>query len=364
MRESFLKLLEGEPTRKVVWTADLNYWLDGQKHAGHGPSDRFTEEGYLNLCRELGCMPYYWYDKFWLAEPEYDGVEVVATREGLRQRRTWKTPIGQLWEENEFMPDSVSTGCTKYAVETHADLEVLLYILKHRRLKPAAISDYRERVALWARYDGLPILGMPRSPLPAFIHEWCGMDHAVYLLFDYPELVREILELMEDQERPVIDAVCRLAPPLIHFCDNLSSQNLTGFFDEFMAAPYQRRLATFHAAGIRCAVHLDGTVKGLLPRLANVGFDAIEALTPHPAGDATVEEMRALAGNRNVILWGGVPGVMFAPPYTWKDMAAHVKKLIAAWSGTPFVVGVADQVPPNGDISMVRKISDLLRNHE
>ena len=28
---------------------------------------------------------------------------------------------------------------------------------------------------------------------------------------------------MEDQEGPILDAVCELAPPLVHFPDNLSS---------------------------------------------------------------------------------------------------------------------------------------------
>ena len=69
-----------------------------------------------------------------------------------------------------------------------------------------------------------------------------------------------------------------------------------------------------------------------------------------------------MAGSDSVILWGGLPGVMFAPPYTWKDMEAHVEKLVAAWQGTPFVVGVADQVPPDGDIGMVKRISEFLKS--
>jgi hypothetical protein len=51
---------------------------------------------------------------------------------------------------------------------------------------------------------------------------------------------------------------------------------------------------------------------------------------------------------------------MFAPPYTWTDMKRHVEKLLDAWRGTPFVVGVGDQVPPNGDITMVKRISDMI----
>ena len=111
-----------------------------------------------------------------------------------------------------------------------------------------------------------------------------------------------------------------------------------------------------HAAGVKCAVHLDGTVKGLLPKLVRSGFDAIEALTPKPAGDLDIEEIRDLAASDTVILWGGVPGVMFAPPYTWEQMEAHVRRLLDCWQGRPFVMGVADQVPPDGNIEFCRKI--------
>jgi hypothetical protein len=52
---------------------------------------------------------------------------------------------------------------------------------------------------------------------------------------------------------------------------------------------------------------------------------------------------------------------MFAPPFTWKDMEKHVGQLLEQWGGTPFVVGVADQVPPDGDIEFVRGISAMIR---
>lgn len=361
MLESFLKLLKGNPINEIVWTADLVYWMNGQKQAGKRTAGQCTEKDYLELCRDLGCMPYYWYENFWLSEPEYEGVEIVAENDGLRRRLIWKTPIGWIWEENVFMPESVSEACIKHAVETETDLKILLYILEHRRMRPAVVDIYHDRMKLWADYDGLPAIGMHRSPLSSFFYEWTGINNGSYLMFDHPELVREILTLMEEQEGPVVEAVCRLAPPLVHFPDNLSSSNFTGFFDEFMAEPYRRRLTAFHAAGIACAVHLDGTVKGLLPKLVKVGMDAIESLTPFPSGDIEVEEMRSVAESDKVVLWGGIPGIMFAPPFTWSDMEAHLEKLVASWSGTPFVVGVADQVPPNGDIEMVGKISEFLR---
>jgi hypothetical protein len=237
---------------------------------------------------------------------------------------------------------------------------VLRYVLEHRRLIPACLDDYDQRLALWREYGGLPAIALPRSPLPSLAYEWAGVAHMAYLLMDCEAKVDGVLSLMEDQEAPLLDALCDVAPPLVHFADNLSSDNLTSLYDKYMALPHRRRLERLHRAGIRCAVHLDGVVKGLLPKLVESGFDAIEALTPKPGGDLDVGEMSELAGSDRVILWGGVPGIMFAPPYTWADVQAHVERTLTVWRDRPFILGVADQVPPDGELAFCRQIAEML----
>lgn len=357
MRDAFLQLLKGRCADEIVWCADLTYCVTGNQRA-----ELQDEEAHLRFCRELGAMPYFWYGKFWAGEPVYADVEIHTETRGDRRQRTFRTPVGELVEESAFLEGSWSEAPVRHPVETEADLDVLLDLLGRRQLQPANLADYRSRLDLWARYDGVPCLGLPRSPLPAFLTEWAGVEHGALLALDCPDKVTAALDLLEQQEAPVLEAVCRLAPPVVHFPDNLSSDNLTPFFDEHMAARYRRRLERLHAAGIRCAVHLDGAVRGLLPKLAAVGFDAIEAVTPHPCGDVTVDEMRVVAANDRVILWGGVPGAMFAPPFTWGQMHRHVAHLLECWRGTRFIVGVADQVPPNGQIEFVKKIAEVI-NH-
>ena len=360
--ESFLGILNGAKSEEIVWTGDISYWLSGQTQAFNNFKGLATEEGYLKFCQELGVMPYYWYEKFWLGNPEYKKVEVVAEIKGCERRRIFKTPVGQLEERITFTKKTCSEGCTRHFVRSREDLKVLLYILENRRLIPDCIADYEERAQLWRRYDGLPCVALPRSPLPAFFVEWADVQDGVYLLFDCAELVENILDLFEEQEKVLVEAVCNLGPPLVHFADNLTSEVFTGFFDELMAPRYKRRVDKLHSANIKCAVHLDGTVRGLLPKLAAVGIEAIEALTPRPAGDMEVEQMREAADNEAVVLWGGVPGALFAYPYTWDDMRKHLERVLESWRGQAFVLGVADQVPPDGDIAMVKKISDLVRN--
>ena len=362
MLEDFLELLAGETPAATVWTADLSYWIAGRRQDGTAAPAWGSEEGYLKFHRDLNVMPYFYYDRFWIAEPQYDAT-VNSRRETTARgwTRSIETPVGSIREESVFLPESCCDAVSKHMVETEADLDVMLYALEHRHLNPINLNDYQQRRQLWAQYDGIPCLGLPRSPLPALVYEWAGLQNSVMLLLDCRDKVLHALDLLERQEAPILEALCELAPPLVHFPDNLSSDNLTGYYDEHMRNRHQLRLQKLHAAGIKAAVHLDGAVRGLLPKLIDAGFDAIEALTPKPVGDITVEEMATIAQNDKVILWGGVPGAMFAAPHAWNDMSTHVDHVLETWGQRPFVLGVADQVPPDGDIEFCRKIANATR---
>jgi hypothetical protein len=364
MREALMQNLRGQSSGTAVWTADLSYWIAGRQADGTAKPSWATELGQLELCRELGTMPYYWYGKFWAGQPVYpNDIAITSHADGGDSRTTWRTPVGHISLDSRYCADSVSTAIVRYPVNTAEDLKVLLYLLEHRRLEPSNLADYHERMTLWAGYDGLPCLALPRSPLAALLVEWAGVENTVFLLADEPDLCARAMELMEEQESSILDALGELAPPLIHFADNLSANTVAGLFDRYMAGVYRRRVQRLHQAGVRCAVHLDGTIRGLLGPLVATGIDAVEALTPLPCGDVPLEDMRTLAGHDRVVLWGGVPGAMFAPPYTWKDMKVQVERLLASWGGTPFVVGVADQIPPDGDITFCNKIADLVRHY-
>ena len=97
MLDAFLALLRGEMPDRLVWTADIAYWIAGQQEAGSAKPEWSTEEGFLRLHDELGILPYYYYEKFWAAEPRYDGqIELVETKEGKKSTRRLRTPVGEL----------------------------------------------------------------------------------------------------------------------------------------------------------------------------------------------------------------------------------------------------------------------------
>ena len=113
-----------------------------------------------------------------------------------------------------------------------------------------------------------------------------------------------------------------------------------------------------HDAGKITSIHIDGTLRACLPLLQEAGFDIAEAVTPAPVGDVPVEELRATAGDK-IIIWGGLPGALFSPAYSEKLFDAHLAKILETFPlGSRFVLGVADQVPPDALLSRVTKVRD------
>ena len=60
------------------------------------------------------------------------------------------------------------------------------------------------------------------------------------------------------------------------------------------------------------------------------------------------------------ILWGGLPDVLFTPATSDGDFQSHVIAMLRLMRREPrFVLGVADQVPPDGLIERVRSVAGL-----
>jgi hypothetical protein len=87
-------------------------------------------------------------------------------------------------------------------------------------------------------------------------------------------------------------------------------------------------------------------------------FDAIEACTPQPQGDVTLEEIKEALGER--ILLDGIPAVYFLPYYPEETLVACARRLVDLFHPR-LVLGISDEIPPNGDIERVRLIGELVQ---
>lgn len=99
-----------------------------------------------------------------------------------------------------------------------------------------------------------------------------------------------------------------------------------------------------------------------MPCLKHLPFDGLEALTPQPQGDVSLEEMREHMGDK--VLLDGIPAVVFLPTYSREELTSTVKRIVELFHPR-LVLGISDELPEGcGDERMerVRMVSEWCRN--
>lgn len=356
-RQRLTAALRRQHVDRIPWTIDIDYYNHAMREQGRLSPDYEGVDGFLTQHEDLGVEPYYYYPTFWAYEDVYAEAKKETCQLGRDTVHTYSIDGKSLTLVMRYMPESFCWAHFKYPVETVEDMRLLLRILRGRRMAPA-VERHRAMQEEWGQ-RGLLALGAPRTPIPELITEWCGMMPLSMISFDAPGLLAEVIAEMDRMMDPVFAAIAEYKPVVVHFPDNISGENVGSFWDEYMVPIYQKRLEQMHEAGIVCVIHNDGSIKGVLGRIAEVGFDAAEAITPAPVGDLAVADLRAEVGRDDFILWGLVPGAVFSPSWGEQAFRDYMKETLTEVQG-PVIMGTADQIPPDGDISRVNIVTEML----
>jgi hypothetical protein len=144
--------------------------------------------------------------------------------------------------------------------------------------------------------------------------------------------------------------------------ENLSSEMVgKSFFEKYMRDVQVEWIGKIKAASKYSFIHMDGSLRGLLKEECSTGLNVLEALTPLPVGDVDITEFSSFASGSETILWGGLPGSYFTPMISDTEFENHVRNVLEIMTSEPrYVLGVADQVPPDGMESRIAKVAELV----
>ena len=99
-------------------------------------------------------------------------------------------------------------------------------------------------------------------------------------------------------------------------------------------------------------------VKPLLPLVKETGLDAIEAITPLPLGDVTLEEIKQGLGDE-VFLIDGIPAVYFDETFPVEVLEQCTHKIIDLFA-PKLILGISDEISSTGDIERVRLVTRIV----
>ncbi len=358
-RQRILTLLNHGIPDRVPWAGDMDYWYSAAQSRGELPA-AYAGDGYFQLNRDLG-MGFY-LQGFYPFEMRHPGITFSDQIDGDRRIRTMHTPLGDLSEIQQYLPTSFSWGYVKHYLETPADLPAFRSYIERLEFSPAYAEAERRKAIIGD--NGVVLVYAPRSPFMEMVTNYAGIVPLVYLLNDAPDEMAELLALMEGKHDIAAEMAANSPADCVMIPENLSSEVVGARYYKLFLHPYERKwIERIRQNGKYSFIHLDGTLKGLIGLVSETGFDVIEAVTPLPCGDISMAQ--AMESVRpETILWGGLPGVIFTPLFPEPDFEQHVIAMLNLMKRRPnYVLGVGDQVPPDGLLERVARVASLCATH-
>ncbi len=356
-RSRILRLLGGGQPDRVPWFGDLDYWAGALIGRGERPEGFKESAAYIDWHRSLGVG--FYLQGYFPFRPLYD-FEEKLWRDGHRRYRELVTPLGNLRECWEYLPESFAEAPIEHLVKSEEDLPALRWAYAHTHWE----ADYafgRRRLNDIGD-QGILLCYLPKSPFMHLVALEAGIAAVTYAEAADPEGFAETLAVMKESFAAAAQLAIDSPAEVLMIPENLSAEMIgPRFFEKYMRSYQEEWTAKIAAAGKHSFIHMDGTLKGLLREEASVGFTVIEAMTPAPVGDLAIEHWARQAGESHTVLWGGIPGVYFTAKVSDEEFDRHVVEVLAVMRTTPrYVLGVADQVPPDALESRVRRVEELV----
>ena len=358
-RERILRTFQRRDKDGIVWQPRIYYWYNGRQTAGTMP-EKYEGMSMLQIYDELGASPRYSPEVLGLSPFRMttdDAVKSHTEDRGEEVVSVHDTPVGSLRAVVRKGSQGSGDYHTEYPVKSPGDMKIMTYILDHtsftfdREAFEEAERRFGDRGIVQSYY--------PRAPFQRLVISYMGFENTVYALADYRAETEAFMKAIDAWDDGMYEAILDSPLEILNFGENIDANiDSPRYFREYLLPYYTKRVNQLHEKGKFCHVHMDGSLKPLLPFITEPGFDGIEAATPLPQGDITPEELKDALGD--TILLDGIPAVLFLPEYPTEELEEFAVGILELFSPN-LILGVSDELPPPGDIEKIRAVSKLVR---
>lgn len=360
-RERVLAVLGGKPADRVPWFADLDYFATAEIARGALPPDFKRSRQYVDWHEDFGCG--FYLQGFFPFRDVGEGYSVSTGRDGGDRYRVIETPVGTLRERHRYLEGSYSEAPVEHLVETPADLAPYRYVAEHTHYEPDYEWAERRREQIGDR--GILLVYTPRTPFMHLLAVDAGLENIMAVMMEAPEELDATIETMRVSFDPAASIAAECPSDAVMIPENLSSEMVgPTFFERYLRNPQTAWSDAIRRAGKYSCIHMDGTLRGLLQEECSIGLSFIDACTPAPVGDIPVADWPRYTADTDTVLWGGIPGGYFTESVSDFEFDRHVIEVLEIMRSEPrYVLGVADQVPPDGLERRIRRVAELVERH-
>ena len=349
-----LDIFNGKDPGGVLWQPRIDFWYAVNKKRGMLPP-HLRDASLIDLYDYCYASIRYW--SFPL-RVRYKNVEIREEMiDEKSRRRTWHTPVGELTETFHHDEWNLSAYNSEYLLKTPEDFKIYEYVLQDEEWYWDQAAYEQEQPQIGQR--GSLRFFARRSPIQSLYIENMGFEPTIFMLNDQPRVIECYLEARAFADEAMYQVICSSPTRLFNFGENIDAHmDPPSIWRKYLLPHYQKRCDQLHAAGIKTSIHIDGAMKPLLKDIPNCPTTGIEACTPLPQGDVTLEQIKQALGER--VMEDGIPAVYFLPYFPVEELVACTKKIVEMFY-PHLALGISDEIPPDGDIERVRMIGELVQ---
>lgn len=363
-RETNLRIFQRKPVPGPFFQPRIESWYAWHKEFDSLPP-RYRDRSLIEFLDDFDFSVRYIHYYTGMPDPVERrwSSEVRSRLENVAEDRSVlviETPLGELRETHRRTIDR-TWRTVGFAARDEEDLRRLIWLLER-----TTFHFNRDKFRQGDEFigdRGEPSFWVPKSPYQSMAQIWMGYEDFILALAECPDLVEEAMAAVDRSYDSLYEAISACdAVHIVNFGENIHGQLLSPRYVERYLLPfYEKRSGQLHSAGKFTHMHLDGYVRPLLEYLKPMAFDGLEALTPYPQGDVSLEEIRDHLGDK--ILLDGIPAALFLPHHRREELEECAKRIIEYFHPR-LVLGISDELPQGAGeeaLERVRWVSDYCR---
>jgi len=357
-----LDVVFGRSHGMIIWQPRIGAWFADRNFRNEEYPEPFRGMTYPpDVYRKLECSNrVYDYNACFI---RVDPPRVVRSEEAVdafRTRHTIATPVGSLIMITRRSPTSRRAYQEKYWIETPEDMKVYTWLLDHSdwRWDQTVFDDVKGH---WGNL-GAPTMYIPRVNVQNLYIETMGVERGVYALYEWGGVVDDYFRVLHENHVRMIEVINRSPILIVNYGDNLHCATLPpAWYERYVQPAYLDRSVRLHRAGRWVNSHWDGDTKALLRYARVSGLDGIEAITPKPQGDVTLEEIKEALGDE-IHLLDGIPAVYFDTTFSEDELCACAEKIINLFA-PKLILGISDEISSTGDLQRIRTVGKIVDDY-
>lgn len=344
-REMNLRIFQRLDVPHILFQPRIEPWYDWHRHFNTLP-ERYRAMTLLDLYDDLDISMRYVHYFTGMPDPvivQYGPAvpHVLEDVSPTKRREVFSTPHGDLVTMHHLTVDNVWRAAS-FPVKNVDNLRALAWLYDNTEFHFSP-----DRFAQGDAYigdRGVPQFWVPKSPYQALCQIWMTLENFIYALVEHPGLVEDVMRRIDaSYDALYLELSQADQVQIVNFGENVHASLLSPrYFEDYLIPFWEKRSTQLRDAGIFTYMHLDGHFRSLLPYLKHLPFDGLEALTPRPQGDVTLEEIRDAIGDK--ILLDGIPALLFMDDYAI-DHIAECTETVIAYFAPRLVLGISDEIP-------------------